>query len=147
MTVLTRLEQLVANGPHPPPGETGAKSIIRQDGRRINLAYMRPDAERALEVRSAQGQHTNGYTVGSTCNRRNNVPTCLGCKGPNIHVQKAVYCRRFLIALCLLFRTVQQRDTTFLLLDCCSWATKWSVTFRLVTLCCSTVSRVFIRCP
>eukprot|EP00877_Chromochloris_zofingiensis_P013598 jgi/Chrzof1/8492/Cz03g13040.t1 len=52
-----RLEQLVANGPHPPPGETGAKSIIRQDGRRINLAYMRPDAERALELGDKVERH------------------------------------------------------------------------------------------
>lgn len=46
-------QELVNNGPHPPPGLTGAKSIIRADGRRINLAYVRSDADRQLEVRGA----------------------------------------------------------------------------------------------
>eukprot|EP00955_Chlamydomonas_euryale_P010158 108831-Chlamydomonas_euryale.AAC.1 len=34
---IEKLQGLVDNGPHPPPGETGAKFIIREDGRRINL--------------------------------------------------------------------------------------------------------------
>ena len=47
---LRRLQHLVDLGPHAPAGETGAKFIIRKDGRRINLAYIRDDASRALEV-------------------------------------------------------------------------------------------------
>jgi hypothetical protein len=39
----TASQALVNNGPHPPPGQTGAKFIIREDGRRINLGFMRPD--------------------------------------------------------------------------------------------------------
>jgi hypothetical protein len=34
---IERLQKLVENGPHPPPGETGAKYIIREAG-----AYTRP---------------------------------------------------------------------------------------------------------
>ena len=44
------MQQLVDNGPHPPPGTTGAKYIIREDGRRINLIYMRAASDRRLEV-------------------------------------------------------------------------------------------------
>ncbi len=28
------------NGPHPPPGETGAKYIIRSDGKRVDLRFL-----------------------------------------------------------------------------------------------------------
>lgn len=45
-----RLQAVVDAGPTPPPGETGAKFIIRKDGRRINLAFLRDGASRALEV-------------------------------------------------------------------------------------------------
>ena len=34
-----RLQHLVANGAHPPPGETGAKFIIRDDGQKLDLRY------------------------------------------------------------------------------------------------------------
>ncbi len=37
------------NGPNPPPGETGAKNIIREDGRRINLAVVKSASDRRLE--------------------------------------------------------------------------------------------------
>ena len=47
---VSRLQKLVDNGPHPPPGETGAKFIIREDGRRINLAFMKAGADRRLEL-------------------------------------------------------------------------------------------------
>lgn len=47
-----KLQALVNNGPHPPPGLTGAKSVIRADGRRVNLAFVRSDADRQLEVRA-----------------------------------------------------------------------------------------------
>ncbi|KAF8072459.1 NRPB1 [Scenedesmus sp. PABB004] len=45
-----KLQHLVELGPHAPAGETGAKFIIRKDGRRINLAYLRDGASRALEI-------------------------------------------------------------------------------------------------
>lgn len=48
---LHRLQGLVDAGPTPPPGESGAKFIIRKDGRRINLAFLRDGASRTLEVR------------------------------------------------------------------------------------------------
>eukprot|EP00983_Pelagomonas_calceolata_P122495 1160914-Pelagomonas_calceolata.AAC.6 len=41
---------LVDNGPHPPPGETGAKFIIREDGRRINLEFMKAGQDKRLEL-------------------------------------------------------------------------------------------------
>lgn len=43
-------QALVDNGPHPPPGETGAKFIIREDGRRINLSFMRAGQDKKLEL-------------------------------------------------------------------------------------------------
>jgi hypothetical protein len=45
------LQSLVEIGPHAPAGQTGAKFIIRKDGRRINLAYLRDGASKTLEVR------------------------------------------------------------------------------------------------
>ena len=54
---------MVDNGPHPPPGETGAKYIIREDGRRINLHFMRMDADRRLEVGDKVERHLNNGDV------------------------------------------------------------------------------------
>lgn len=54
-------------GPHPPPGETGARFIIRQDGRRINLAFMPSDAERTLSVSSGGGQRWGTETSVGSC--------------------------------------------------------------------------------
>lgn len=45
-----RLQALVDAGPTPPPGESGAKFIIRKDGRRINLGFIRDGTSRSLEV-------------------------------------------------------------------------------------------------
>lgn len=45
-----RLQRLVENGPHPPAGETGAKCIIREDGNRLDLRFLRKDADRHLEI-------------------------------------------------------------------------------------------------
>jgi DNA-directed RNA polymerase II subunit RPB1 len=44
------MQDLVEVGPHAPAGQTGAKFIIRKDGRRINLAYLRDGASKTLEV-------------------------------------------------------------------------------------------------
>ena len=49
-----RLTQLVENGPHPPPGQTGARFIIREDGQRLDLRYRRKDSDVHLQ---------NGYKV------------------------------------------------------------------------------------
>lgn len=58
---IEKLQKLVENGPHPPPGETGAKYIIREDGRRINLAFNR---ERHLELGDKVERHLqNGDLV------------------------------------------------------------------------------------
>ncbi|RZR76520.1 hypothetical protein BHM03_00001334 [Ensete ventricosum] len=35
-----RLREVVENGPHPPPGTTGANYIIRDDGQRLDLRYV-----------------------------------------------------------------------------------------------------------
>jgi hypothetical protein len=45
-----RLQELCDAGPTPPPGDTGAKFIIRKDGRRINLGFLRDGASKTLEV-------------------------------------------------------------------------------------------------
>lgn len=38
------------NGPHPPAGETGAKYIIREDGHRLDLRFLKRDADRCVRV-------------------------------------------------------------------------------------------------
>ena len=44
-----RLQKLVENGPHPPLGETGARYIIREDGQRVDLRFLKKDSDRHLE--------------------------------------------------------------------------------------------------
>lgn len=47
---IDRLKELVENGPHPPPGKTGAKYIIREDGQRLDLRYLKKTSDRHLEL-------------------------------------------------------------------------------------------------
>ena len=47
--LLSRLKELVDNGPHPPPGLTGARFIIREDGQRLDLRYRRKDSDIHLQ--------------------------------------------------------------------------------------------------
>ena len=49
--VCCRLTKLVQNGPFPPAGETGARYIIRADGRRLDLKFLTKESDRHLEVR------------------------------------------------------------------------------------------------
>ena len=59
-----KLQQLVENGPNPPPGERGANYIIRPDGSRIDLRYALGPSERALEVGFKVERHLqNGDVV------------------------------------------------------------------------------------
>lgn len=44
-----RLKELVEFGPHPPPGQTGARFIIREDGQRMDLRYRRKDSDIHLQ--------------------------------------------------------------------------------------------------
>lgn len=37
-------------GPHPPPGKTGAKYIIRDDGQRLDLRYLKKSSDHHLEL-------------------------------------------------------------------------------------------------
>eukprot|EP00879_Flechtneria_rotunda_P006150 GHRR01006467.1.p1 GENE.GHRR01006467.1~~GHRR01006467.1.p1 ORF type:complete len:1335 (+),score=429.51 GHRR01006467.1:359-4363(+) len=61
---IARLTELVNIGPHPPPGETGAKFLIRKDGRRLNLAYLRDGASKTLEYGDKVERHLqNGDLV------------------------------------------------------------------------------------
>ncbi|KAF5837019.1 DNA-dependent RNA polymerase II largest subunit [Dunaliella salina] len=61
---INRLQALVDNGPHPPPGETGAKFIIREDGRRINLEFMKAGQDKRLELGDKVERHLhNGDLV------------------------------------------------------------------------------------
>jgi hypothetical protein len=46
---IDELTRLVENGPHPPPGETGAKYIIREDGQRLDLRFLKKASEKKLE--------------------------------------------------------------------------------------------------
>ncbi|KAK9808301.1 hypothetical protein WJX73_009827 [Symbiochloris irregularis] len=52
-----RLAKLVENGPFPPPGETGAKHIIRADGRRLDLRFLTKDSDRHLEQGDVVERH------------------------------------------------------------------------------------------
>jgi len=44
------LKELVEYGPHPPPGKTGAKYIIRDDGQRLDLRYLKKSSDHHLEL-------------------------------------------------------------------------------------------------
>ncbi|MQM18247.1 hypothetical protein Taro_051232 [Colocasia esculenta] len=48
--LVTRLKELVEYGPHPPPGKTGAKYIIRDDGQRLDLRYLKKSSDHHLEL-------------------------------------------------------------------------------------------------
>lgn len=50
MLFLARLKELVEYGPHPPPGKTGAKYIIREDGQRLDLRYLKKSSDHHLEL-------------------------------------------------------------------------------------------------
>lgn len=51
-------------GPHPPPGKTGAKYIIRDDGQRLDLRYLKKDSDRHLEYGYKVERHLrNGDVV------------------------------------------------------------------------------------
>ena len=50
MTFVARLKELVEYGPHPPPGKTGAKYIIREDGQRLDLRYLKKSSDHHLEL-------------------------------------------------------------------------------------------------
>eukprot|EP00897_Mesotaenium_endlicherianum_P002261 jgi/Mesen1/2062/ME000150S01157 len=47
---IEKLKELVENGPHPPPGKTGAKYIIREDGQRLDLRFLKKTSDRHLEL-------------------------------------------------------------------------------------------------
>ena len=44
------MKELVEYGPHPPPGKTGAKYIIREDGQRLDLRYVKKSSDQHLEL-------------------------------------------------------------------------------------------------
>ena len=61
---IKRLERLVENGPHPPPGETGAKYIIREDGQRMDLRFLKKASDKRLEYGYSVERHMiNGDCV------------------------------------------------------------------------------------
>lgn len=49
-SLMCRLKELVEYGPHPPPGKTGAKYIIREDGQRLDLRFLKKSSDRHLEL-------------------------------------------------------------------------------------------------
>lgn len=48
--ILARLKELVEYVPHPPPGKTGAKYIIRDGGQRLDLRYLKESIDHHLEL-------------------------------------------------------------------------------------------------
>jgi DNA-directed RNA polymerase II subunit RPB1 len=61
---IERMRQLVENGPHPPPGQTGARYIVRDDGTRMDLRYLRTDRDRYLQPGYKVERHmVNGDVV------------------------------------------------------------------------------------
>ncbi|RLM69983.1 DNA-directed RNA polymerase II subunit 1 [Panicum miliaceum] len=51
--------ELVEYGPHPPPGKTGAKYIIREDGQRLDLRYVKKSSDLHLELGYKVERHLN----------------------------------------------------------------------------------------
>ncbi|RWR79266.1 DNA-directed RNA polymerase II subunit 1 [Cinnamomum micranthum f. kanehirae] len=47
---IERLKELVEYGPHPPPGKTGARYIIREDGKRLDLRFLKKSSDQHLEL-------------------------------------------------------------------------------------------------
>ena len=67
-----RLKELVEYGPHPPPGKTGAKYIIREDGQRLDLRYVKKSSDQHLELGykvSARIVHSYCFNDGHHSNR------------------------------------------------------------------------------
>ncbi|KAK9050837.1 hypothetical protein SSX86_030193 [Deinandra increscens subsp. villosa] len=56
---IERLKELVEYGPHPPPGKTGAKYIIREDGQRLDLRYLKKSSDHHLEFGYKVERHLN----------------------------------------------------------------------------------------
>ncbi|CAM6128982.1 unnamed protein product [Calypogeia fissa] len=56
---IERLKELVEYGPHPPPGKTGAKYIIREDGQRLDLRFLKKSSDRHLELGYKVERHLN----------------------------------------------------------------------------------------
>ncbi|CAO2141859.1 unnamed protein product [Urochloa humidicola] len=56
---IQRLKELVEYGPHPPPGKTGAKYIIREDGQRLDLRYVKKSSDLHLELGYKVERHLN----------------------------------------------------------------------------------------
>ena len=82
-----RLQQLVENGPHPPAGQTGAKYIIREDGQRLDLRFLRKDSDRHLEFGYKVERHlVNGDYV-------------LFNRQPSLHKMSMMVCTHVLLSL------------------------------------------------
>ncbi len=50
-------------GPHPPPGKTGAKYIIREDGQRLDLRFLKKSSDRHLELGYKAWIHHNDTCI------------------------------------------------------------------------------------
>ncbi|AQL05371.1 Mitochondrial import inner membrane translocase subunit Tim17/Tim22/Tim23 family protein [Zea mays] len=57
--IRSNLLVLVEYGPHPPPGKTGAKYIIRGDGQRLDLRYVKKSSDQHLELGYKVERHLN----------------------------------------------------------------------------------------
>ena len=68
---IERLRKLVENGPHPPPGETGAKYIIREDGQRLDLRFMKRESDKRLEY----GYKVERHMINGDCVLFNRQPS------------------------------------------------------------------------
>ncbi|XP_058185181.1 DNA-directed RNA polymerase II subunit RPB1-like isoform X2 [Rhododendron vialii] len=56
---IKRLKELVGYGPYPPPGKTGAKYIIRDDGQRLDLRFLKKNSDHHLELGYKVERHLN----------------------------------------------------------------------------------------
>ncbi|MCO5588461.1 hypothetical protein L7F22_042417 [Adiantum nelumboides] len=56
---MERLKELVEYGPHPPPGKTGARYIIREDGQRLDLRFLKKSSDRHLAHGYKVERHLN----------------------------------------------------------------------------------------
>ncbi|EEE68068.1 hypothetical protein OsJ_26081 [Oryza sativa Japonica Group] len=89
--------KLVEYGPHPPPGKTGAKYIIREDGQRLDLRYVKKSSDQHLELGYKvlnKARDDAGSSAQKSLSESNNLKAMVtaGSKGSFINISQMTAC-------------------------------------------------------